>query len=319
MGEAEGRLNYKSAIKIGLSFLLLFAVSYFFFRKFQMNWELIQSFDYNIDVFYILLSFIAIVTTYLLTTYAWFISVNTLSQSHITFINSIAIVNTSNFTKYIPGKIWSYALQLYWLEGSGFSKSLILYVNLVNLGVSLITALILGLCYVAFIPAIFPLTVTIPLLILLVVFDVLFVLFSFDIINKLVLVFNRIFKMEVKYFKTSIKLLAYLHIIYVVAGFCFGMAAFFLCDGIGFGVLMKNMFAVMSSMMISEVAGVVSFIAPGGLGVREGMMYILLKDVSSGALPLVLPLAMRLVSMVVDIVLGTTAFILLKGITVVKK
>lgn len=312
MGEVEGRLNYKSAIKTGLSFLLLFAISFFFYRKFQTNWEHIQSSDLKINIWYVFLAFTAIVITYLLTTYAWFLAVNTLSLSKITFTKSIAVVNSANLTKYIPGKVWSYALQLIWLEGSGFSKSLILYVNFLNLGISLLTAMMLGLSYLLLFPAVFPFTVTIPLLIGLIVLDAIFILYSSAIIRAFLSVINTVFKRDIRYFNTSIKLLLSLHVICFIADLSFGLGAYLLCFGIGFEVEVVKMFAVMSSILLSEVAGVVTFIAPGGLGVREGAMYLLLKDISSGALSILLPVATRLVSMLVDVFLGTMGFLLLK-------
>jgi hypothetical protein len=42
-------------------------------------------------------------------------------------------------------------------------------------------------------------------------------------------------------------------------------------------------------------------------------MYLILKDVSAGSLPLVLPVATRIASMLVDIVLGVLAFMLLNN------
>lgn len=108
------------------------------------------------------------------------------------------------------------------------------------------------------------------------------------------------------------KLIYYLYLINFLAAFCFGIAAYLLCFGIGFDVDHSKMFLVMSSMMIAEVIGFVAVIAPGGVGVREGVMYLMLSGVSIPALSLILPIATRIVSMLVDIVLGTISLVLLK-------
>lgn len=270
--------------------------------------------SYHLDVLwlYIVLSFLAIGVTYLLTSYGWHHALNALSDHKISFRESIAVVNTSNLTKYIPGKVWSYALQMFWLSKAGYAKSHVLYVNLITLYVSLITSLILGLAYLVLSPAIFPLTITVPLLSISVAFEICFIQFNTSIINRLSEVFNALFKQDIKYFKMPIRLLVYLHVVYFLAAFSFGAGAYSLCIGIGFEVASPRILSVMSSFMISEVAGFVSFVTPGGLGVREGVMYLLLKDGSSGAISLILPLATRIMSMLVDVAFGATALSLLK-------
>jgi uncharacterized membrane protein YbhN (UPF0104 family) len=69
---------------------------------------------------------------------------------------------------------------------------------------------------------------------------------------------------------------------------------------------------VISASMISDVIGFLAFIVPGGLGVREGIMYLLLEGISLKPLQLVLPVASRVVTMLVDILLGLVALRLLR-------
>ena len=71
----------------------------------------------------------------------------------------------------------------------------------------------------------------------------------------------------------------------------------------------------MASMMISDVIGYIGIhFVPGGLGVREGVMYFMLQGVSNAVFPLVLPIATRVVSMLADLCAGTISFILLKNL-----
>ena len=153
--------------------------------------------------------------------------------------------------------------------------------------------------------------VTVPLLIGLTGFEIVFVIFNSPVINGFLSGINKIFKCDIKYFDTSPRLISYLHAIYFAAAFSFGMGAYLLCFGIGFDVATEMMFLIMSAMMISEVAGVVAFIAPGGLGVREGVMYLLLRGSPSGAFIFILPFATRIVSMLVDVILGALGLTLL--------
>ena len=75
----------------------------------------------------------------------------------------------------------------------------------------------------------------------------------------------------------------------------------------------------MSSMMLSDVIGFLTVIVPGGLGVREGVMYFILKGDTPKTLSLILPIASRIISMLVDVTLGTIGIVLLKKLTMVKR
>jgi uncharacterized membrane protein YbhN (UPF0104 family) len=67
-----------------------------------------------------------------------------------------------------------------------------------------------------------------------------------------------------------------------------------------------------ASSLIADVIGFVAFIVPGGLGVRESAMFLVLDGVSLSTLPLVLPIATRSVNMLSDVVLGGLALKLLR-------
>ncbi len=305
--------NRKDGIKSVLSLVIILSVVFFFYQGFQRNWTSIQSHTLKLNFIFILLSLLSLLITYLLSTYGWHLALNTLSSiKKITFSQSVATVNTSSLTKYIPGKVWSYALQMYWLVNAGFSKSLIVYVNLINLSISIITSLIVGLGYLFFSPGIFPYTVPFFFLFILVVFDICFIRFNSSIVNGMISLFNRMFKSDIKYFDISHRLLVDLHLIHFLAAFCFGIGAFLLCCGIGFEVAPGKILLVMSSLLISDVIGFLAVIVPGGLGVREGVMYLMLNNVSTGALSLILPIASRIANMLVDVVLGTIAFVMLR-------
>jgi glycosyltransferase 2 family protein len=303
----------RNAIKNVLALIIVSGVVFFFCKSLQKHWASIRLHPLKLDYPCLVLSFVAILMTYLLSTYGWQLALNSLSGANkITFAQSIAAVNTSSLTKYIPGKVWSYALQMYWLADAGYSKSLIVYVNLANLFISIVTSLIIGLGYLLFSPELFARTVIVPVLILVVLFDFVFILFNLSVTNGLVSLFAKIFGREVKSFDISPALLVYLHLVHFLAALCFGLGGCLLCFGIGFTVAPGKMLLVMSSLLISDVIGFLAVIVPGGLGVREGVMYLMLNNVSPGAFALVLPIASRIVNMFADLVLGVVALVLLK-------
>jgi uncharacterized membrane protein YbhN (UPF0104 family) len=234
-------------------------------------------------------------------------------RARITFPQSIATVNSSSLVKYLPGKIWSYALQMYWLVNAGFSKSLIVYVNIINLFISIITSVIVGFTYLLFSSTKFPFAATLSLLLVLVVLDICCMAFNAAIFNGMISLVNKLLKRDIKYFNISKKLMLDLHLIHFGAAFTFGAGAYLLCLGIGYHVESDKILLVMSSLLISDVIGFLAIIVPGGLGVREGVMYLILGGATPGSLSLILPVASRIVNMLVDIFLGVIALRLLKN------
>lgn len=312
-------MESKKIIRFVLSLLALAAVSFYFIREFQKNWISIDAFTLNINLLFIVLSVSAMVLTYLLVTYGWFFTLNALSDHKITYPESMAVVNASNLTKYIPGKVWSYAFQIYWLSDAGFSKSLIVYVNLVNLFIALITSTILGLSFHLFSPGGLPGKLTLCLLAALLLLDLWFIKFHATVLKRLISALNRILKSEIGYYDMPAAMLLRLHLINFASAFFFGLGAYLLCFGIGFDSGRVNMLLIMSGMLIADVIGFVAFVVPGGLGVRESVMYLLLSGGSISALALILPVAARIVNMFVDVVLGTAGIILLKKFAAEKR
>ena len=294
--------------------VIILAVAFFFYKAFQNNWASIQSSKFEISFLFLFLSFCAILVTYLLSTYGWYLAINSLSDgAKISFPQSVATVNASSLVKYLPGKIWSYALQMYWLVNAGFSKSLILYVNIVNLFVSMITSVTVGIAYLLFSSTILPFAATLSLLLALVFLDICCVAFPESINNGVFSFVNRIIHRDIKCFDVSRKLMMDLHRIHFAAAVSFGIGAYLLCIGFGFHVGRDKILLIMSSFLLSDVIGFLAVIVPGGLGVREGVMYLMLGGVMPGSLPLILPVASRIVNMLVDLFLGIIALRLLRG------
>src|SRR5262245_6658666 len=99
----------RTALKPALARLVGAAAVFVFVRAFERNWTAIREQSFRLDGPFLSLTFFAIVVMMLLATYAWQLSVNSfLPGQKLTFRQSVAAVNSSGFTKYIPGKIWSY-------------------------------------------------------------------------------------------------------------------------------------------------------------------------------------------------------------------
>lgn len=309
----------RRVLKPLLSAVLVLCTAYFFYRAFQKNWASIQAHDFQLAPGYLLLAALGTLATSLLGTLAWSTSMNSLSSSKIDFRQSIAAVNASSLTKYIPGKVWSYALQMYWLDGLGFSKALIVYVNLMNLAISLGTSLIVGVVCLLISHTTLPVLVLLGALAALLVVDAAAVLFNRALVNALIRLVNRVLKREFSYFHVERGLLVRLHVIHLLAAVTSGLAAYAFCFAIGYRIDVERALLVIGSSLVGDVAGFLAIIVPGGIGVREGLMYAILGGTATGSMSIVMPVASRLLNMFVDVALGAVALKLLQSLSAAKR
>jgi len=119
-------------------------------------------------------------------------------------------------------------------------------------------------------------------------------------------------------FDVTKSLLLELHTIHLIAAMFSGLAAYLFCFGIGYRIGFERSLVVVGSSTLGDVVGFLAVIVPGGIGVREGLMYEMLRGQDTGSLALILPVASRLLNMVVEIGLGLVALRLLRTLTVRK-
>src|SRR6188768_3461006 len=199
--------RFRQLLKPALSLLIVVCVVWFFGKAFRANWADVQAHEFQLSVPYLIAAALVTLAAILLATYAWYRSINTLSTSQVDFRQSIAAANVSGLTKYIPGKVWSYALQMYWLDGLGIGKALIVYVGLLNLAISMGVSVMFGLICLLFGQVAFPARVLFGALLGLLAFDALAIGFNRALLHALVSLINRVFKRTLSAFDVTKSLL----------------------------------------------------------------------------------------------------------------
>ena len=64
-------------------------------------------------------------------------------------------------------------------------------------------------------------------------------------------------------------------------------------------------------MLLGDVIGFLVLIAPGGLGVREGMMFLILKGAGIIQFALIFTIVVRLMSIVTDLIMGIVSILII--------
>jgi glycosyltransferase 2 family protein len=297
-------LNFKKVLQYVLTLAMIVAVGCFFYLEFKKNSDAIRAYHFSINFYYIIASIFVMTLAFLMDTYIWQICINNYLQKKLNFCESMALYNTTAMLKYIPGKIWTYAAQMALMSSKGISKTLVIYINMICFICLAFVSAMYILYYYLFCLQMTSWEVSVLIFILLITLDFIFIIWNTSIINYLIIPINRIFKMEIQPIKMNNILFIYVQLLYLFAYIPLGIGTYFLAKGIGMNIPFSDIFAVIAAISVSAILGYIAFFSPGGLGVREGAMLLMLKQFSNVATALILPIVMRLIYILIDLLLG---------------
>ncbi|HET9958910.1 MAG TPA: hypothetical protein VFQ61_30680 [Polyangiaceae bacterium] len=292
---------------------IIACVAYFFLRALRDNWDRLRALEFEAHYAALALTALSIAGSNLLGTAAWQAAMNTFAKRPLSFSESIATVNISSLTKYVPGKVWAYALQMHRLSDAGVTKSMVLFANLASLAISLATSTLVGLLCLGISSAqgeLRPLLLT-AFLGLGAIYS-LATVFHAHPLRWLAQLLGRAFKRKFEYFSFDAAALLRLNAAHASAAVLSGFSTYLACQGIGYAVTWDQAMTIMASGLIGDVVGFLAIVVPGGFGVREGVMWWLLRGATPGPVALILPIVSRLLSMGVELMLGVIALALLK-------
>ncbi len=301
-------VNTRKALRIIASVLLILLIGYFYSLEVRKNWASLQNFSLSLNLWFLAVSLILYLLSYLLETFIWKVCINRhIGRQELNFLQSIAVVNASGLLKYLPGRIWTYTAQLLWLKKYNISKPVILYVNLICMAGSIIVSSYLGLIYLAMYTDLMGTTAVILSFAALILCNLAYVMWNSLLMNKLIALAGRLLKKEIEPLTDSKSLVFFIQLIYMVSWALMGFGGYFLAKGIGLEILFTDMFAILASMSLSWLIGYFAVISPGGLGIREGMMLLMLKNIVNPQTALIFPVLSRFMYLISEALLGLLA------------
>ena len=304
-------LNIRKTFRIFVALSIILLISFFYSLEVGKNWASLQNFKLIINIYYVIASLSFYLLSYLLETYIWQVCINKhLGRRELNFPQSIAVVNSSGLLKYLPGRIWTYTAQLLWLKKYNISKPIILYVNLICILGSVIVSLYLGLIYLALYTNLMSIELIILSFVVLILCNLAYVTWNSLFMNKLIALAGRLLKKEIQPLRDSKSLIYFIQFIYMCSWSLMGFGGYFLAKGIGLNLLYKDMYAILASMSISWLIGYFAIISPGGLGIREGMMLLMLNNIVNIQTALIFPILSRFMYLLAEALLGLTALAL---------
>ncbi len=303
-------MNLKNFIKYGLTVIVIGIIIIFFYFEINKNYSALKNYQFNINFIYLITAFIFLSASFLLETYIWQICINHYIDKKLTFFESVAVVNTSNLFKYIPGRIWAYTAQLTIMAKKNISKTLIIYVNIICLASSIIVSTNFGILYLLYYMKLFSVLLSTLIFTGIIILDIIFITMNVKIFNILIFYINKLFKRRIPQINIKKGLLLLVQLLYLISWFLAGLSGYILLISINLTLQISLILAIVASMSVSWIVGYLTFISPGGLGIREGLMFIMLKNISNFNISLLLPIITRLMYIFIEIMLGLTGLVI---------
>lgn len=249
-------------------------VAFFLTKHIYSNWEQISQFSFHIDFQFLILSLIFLFMAFFVFAYGWKKILDAVGET-LGLVKSLTIWYKAQLTKYVPGMIWHVAGRVYLCQKEGVSRTNAFISIVLEIIFVVIAALIVSLI------AFFEigkevLGSTIHYYLIGIPSGLLFV--HPWVLNRIL---NAIQKMrnkkhiviEIKFFDVAVIMIINL-LRWVTVGTGFALLANSLHR-----ISVNHAFFLIGAFSFSWAVGFLTFIAPGGLGVREGMLIICLQKV----------------------------------------
>jgi uncharacterized membrane protein YbhN (UPF0104 family) len=305
--------NRKQIAFYALFILILLGTTWFFYGELKSHWESLRWADLRLRPPGILIAFVLVAAAYFLATVVWYYGVHAHpSGRRVSLMESYAVVNTTQMTKYLPGKIWSYTLQTILMRRKGVSTSYLLYLNLL-IALSLVfSASLFGTLFLMAYSRRVPGVLSFLVFLAVSAAYIGFIFLNGRVFRGMVQVVNRFTGKDIVFFELPLVFLLKMQAALVLSNALFGLAGYAACYGIGCDIPAEMAFPVSAATLFSDMLGFVMFLSPGGLGIREGAMLFLLDGITGKRIALLLPVALRIITMASDLILGLSGFVLLR-------
>jgi hypothetical protein len=284
---------------------LLVAVIFFFLvRSLVLNWREIDWDKFQFNPVYLLASIISAFGAFLISIALWRRLLLSLGEK-TDYWQALRIVGKSQLGKYLPGGIWMTASRLYLAEQEGLSKSRVLLGSLVEQEYVFVNALVLSILFLGFHGSLLELNLS--------GLNLLFLLLALLFLNPLSLTYllklgMKMFRLEYQNWRFGLRL-------YLILVLGYGLC--WILQGLGFFLLAKSFYDLdlgwlkrfIGIYLSSWVIGFVAIFAPGGLGIREGSLALLLQGSFPTGLSVSLSLLSRVWITILELLLVILAFI----------
>lgn len=290
MSQNKG-LTDKINLKNVISCLVITLILFYLFRFIHRNWLEVSTFDYQFKYHFLFLSFLFLFIFFFLRVYCWKLILAKMNIM-LSMRKSVKVSFLSMMGRYLPGKVWMIMGKVYMSGKEGVPRK--------EAFASVVMEIILEIVASIFFFFSFLLSVIEqPLLSLKVVYFL-----GLVMIVGLIILHPKVFYRVINTFlyrwkgegiKTCISYrgIVQLFVLYNLIIICQGIAFFFFVNSICY-VSLDKILGLTGSLAVAGALGTLSFFTPSGLGVREGILALLLSTYVISPIAVLISLLARL-------------------------
>jgi len=291
----------KSKLFAVLRWTAVVLIFFFLGKKVIADWQEVQKYDWSINTFWLVFSVLILFGNFIFLSWIWS-EILKVFKKHIKLRKAFKISYISNLARYLPGRIWQYVSLVAMCEKEGIPKATsttsFVLSQLINIPAALFLILITGV-----LPAIAKEAW---------VKDTIWILGGAITLAALVVIYHprlteKVMRFMLKKFqKTEPDLalkknsLSGIFAYYVFGWFLHGTAFFFFVVSVT-GTA-DHFFSIVGGYVAAYLIGYLSFFTPGGLGVREAVLALVLNIYFPDSVAILLSALSR-----IWVVLGETA------------
>jgi glycosyltransferase 2 family protein len=279
-------MNLPNKLKKNAAFALYLAVFYFLLRQIFQSWQLVRSATVSIRFGWVALSLILAIGLSTFQSFVWH-RILLSSNKKISYRETYRTFSRSIVTRYLPGGIWVFFARTYVTARLGFSKAQVLYLVIVESTVGVLTG-----CCVYIVAQ--PWAPHNAYLLLLAQFLVVVVVVFLSIPDKCISLLKIVLKKELTIVPIAIKDILRICILFFVQWVLVG-ACVVACVHAFVSLPPSLLPSVVGLYAISWVIGFVVIFAPSGIGVREGVLIMLLNLVIANPVAIISAIFIRIV------------------------
>lgn len=268
--------NKKVLYRIAQGVILL-VIFYFLGRSLFLNWSKVKNYHWELDYPLFLGSFILLSLVYLFIIKVWHSLLERVG-ARLSFRNMFKIWFKSNLGRYLPGKVWTVVGMIYLLEKEGVSKRKGFTTAIIGQALAVLSAFLLSFILLGYglYEQVFSKN---PIGFILILFFsiAIFIFIAYPKLLEMVinLGLSLVRKEKISLELKTRELFLYLFY-YTLVWFLYGLAFMVFVNSI-VSVPWSQYLSLTAAFAFSYTLGFLAIFVPGGLGVREGILVLLLS------------------------------------------
>jgi uncharacterized membrane protein YbhN (UPF0104 family) len=280
---------------------VILAIFLFLAKMAMDNWGEVKETGFSFDLIPFFLGTLIFTASYFIQIGAWFLITCKLGIA-LPLLETLESWLYSQLGKYLPGKVWLLVGRFYFYESKGKSKkaiSIALYFEAATIMMAAVLVFLAGVIFLQWTKPFYPGRMSGWLIL-----PFVFILISLHprILEKMVNgILVRLKREPISLF-ISYRDVLWILVICILA---------WLVGGVGFYLFVTSFVPVSSnhilfltaSLAISSTLGLIALFAPGGLGIREGVLVYLLSNLIPGSVAVILSVLTRIWMTVIEITL----------------